>query len=73
MDDSAIRCDDIIESYHEETNFNEKEAICKTKNLYILLAFLLITIGLLIAVSIYMLFDKMSSKTKTVIAISLHK
>ena len=35
------------------TNFNEKKATCKTKNFYILLAFLLITIGLLIAVSIY--------------------
>ena len=30
MDDSAITCDEIIESYDEETNFNEKEANCKT-------------------------------------------
>ena len=35
------------------TNFNEKKATCKTQNFYILLAFLLITIALLIAVSIY--------------------
>ena len=35
------------------TNFNENKATCKTKNFYILLAFLLITIGLLIAASIY--------------------
>ena len=50
--------DEIIESYDEEiktipTNFNEKKAICKKQNFYILLAFLLITIALLIAVSIY--------------------
>ena len=25
MDDSAIMCDEIIESYEEETNFNEKK------------------------------------------------
>ena len=53
MDDSAITCDEIIESYDDETNFNEKKAICKMQNFYILLAFLLITI------------DKISSKTKT--------
>ena len=58
MDDSAITCDEIIESYDEETksiltNFNERKATSKTQNLYILLAFLLITIPLLIAISIY--------------------
>ena len=31
-------------------NFNEKNAICKTKRLYIFLAFLLITVTLLIPV-----------------------
>ena len=25
MNDSAIMCDEIIESYEEETNFNEKK------------------------------------------------
>ena len=55
--DSAVMCDEVIESYDEETttvftNFNEKKAICKTQNFYILLVFLLITIALLIAVSI---------------------
>ena len=35
------------------TNFNEKKATCKTQNFCILIAFLLITIALLIAVSIY--------------------
>ena len=57
MDDSAIACDEIIESYEEETktisiNFDEKKATCKRENFYILLLFLLITIGLLIAVRI---------------------
>ena len=58
MDDSAITCDEIIESYDEETksiltNFNERKATSKTQNLYILLALLLITIALLITVSVY--------------------
>ena len=58
MDDSVIICDEVIESYDQEiktipTNFNEKKATCKMKNFYILLAFLLITKALLIAVSIY--------------------
>ena len=35
MDDSAIMCDDVLESYAKETktiptNFNEKRATCKT-------------------------------------------
>ena len=44
MDDSAIMFDETIESYEEETTFNEKKGTCKTQNFYILLAFLLITI-----------------------------
>ena len=57
MDDSAIICDEVMESYDEEiktipTNFNEKKATCKRQNLHILLSFLLITIALLIVVSI---------------------
>ena len=31
MDDSAIMCDEIIESYNEETNFNEKKQPVKHK------------------------------------------
>ena len=58
MDDSTIMCAEVIESYDEETktiptDFIEKKATCKTQNFYVLLAFLLITIVLLIAVSIY--------------------
>ena len=52
MDDSAIACGEIRESYDEEINFNEKNATCKIENFYILLTFLLITIVLLTAVSI---------------------
>ena len=58
MNELAITCDEVIESYDKETktiptNFNEKKAICKTQNFYISLAFLLITIALLFAVSNY--------------------
>ena len=56
MDDSAIACHRIIEKETKtaRTNFDEKKknAICKTKSFSILLAFLLITITLLIAVRI---------------------
>ena len=34
MDDSAITCNEIIESYNAETNFNENKAICKMQNFY---------------------------------------
>ena len=55
MDDSKIICDEVIKSYNEEiktipTNFNEKRVTCKTQGFYILLAFLLMTIALLIDV-----------------------
>ena len=57
MDDSAITCDQVIESYDEKiktipTNFNKKKASCKIQNLYVLVAFLLITIASLTAISI---------------------
>ena len=59
-------CDEIIEEETKTvtTNFDEKNAIYKTKNLYILLAFLLITIALLIAVSIYYYLTKCKAKQK---------
>ena len=57
MDDSAITWDQVIESYDEKiktipTNFNKKKASCKIQNLYVLVAFLLITIASFIAISI---------------------
>ena len=46
------------------TNFKEKKATCKMQIFYILLAFLLITIALLIAVSIYCYLIKYRAKLK---------
>ena len=37
MDDLAIICDEVIESYNEEPDFNEKKATCKMQNFYIYL------------------------------------
>ena len=70
MDDPAITCDEITESNNEEVeailydeaNFKENKATCKTQNFYIFLAFLLITIALLIAVSIYSYLIKFHAK-----------
>ena len=61
--------DEILESYKEETksiltNFNEKKAKCKTQNIYILFARLLITIALLIAISVYCYLIKYRVKRK---------
>ena len=58
MDDLTIIFDEVIESYDKEgknipSNFNEKKVTCKTKSFDILLALLLITVVLLIAVSTY--------------------
>ena len=49
-DNSVITCDEIIETEGTKpvkTNFNENNVIFETKNVNILLAFLLITIALL--------------------------
>ena len=60
MDDSVITCDEIINV--KETNFNEKNITYRTQNVYILLVFLLTTIILLIAVSIYCYLIKYRTK-----------
>ena len=39
MGDSSLVCEEIIESYNDETNSNERKATCKTQNFYILPAF----------------------------------
>ena len=74
MDGSAIICDEVIDvdaklspknndkTHTFLTNFNEKKPTCKTQNLYFLLRFLLITIALLIAVSIYCYLIKYQAK-----------
>ena len=69
MGDSAITRDEVIESYNKETKtiskkFNEKKATFKTQIFYILIVFLLITIALLIAVSIYCYLIKYRARQK---------
>ena len=72
IDDSAIKCDEIADadsdvetkSYDEETIAILKNITYETKSFYILLAFLLITIALLIAVSIYCYLIKYKAKQK---------
>ena len=56
-------CDEEIKI--NSPNFNEKKVTCKTDSSYILLAFLLITIALLIAVSIYRYLIKYQKHFKT--------
>ena len=63
-----ITCDEIRDaeanSNNEETKTILKNVICETKYFYILLAFLLITISLLTAVSIYCYLIKYKKKKK---------
>ena len=68
-------CDEIIEEEIKTvtTKFNEKNAICKTRNLYILFAFLLITIALLIAVSIWCYLIKYKAKQKQLLPFFVKK
>ena len=63
--DSVIIRNEIIEETKTvPTNFNEGQVTCKTQNLYILFAFSLITITLLIAVRIYCYLIKYRVKQK---------
>ena len=61
-----ITCEEIIEETKTvPTNFNEKKKVaCKTQISYIFLAFLLIFITLLIAVSIYCYLRKYQTTQK---------
>ena len=63
MDDSVITCDEIREETIT-TNLMKRKKPVKCKNFYILPAFLLITISLLIAVSIYCHLIKYRAKQK---------
>ena len=63
MDHSAITCDEIMEET-VPTSFNEKNTTCKMQNFNILLAFLFITIVLLIDVSTYCYLIKYQAKQK---------
>ena len=73
MDDSVIMCDEVLESYDKETKAIRRNLKKKKANFYILIAFLLITKALLIAVSIWLLSDRVTSKKKTFITVSRHK
>ena len=61
-------CNGIIESYDNKTkqipNFNEEKTTCKLQNLYILVAFIIISIALMIAFSIYCYLIKYQAKQK---------
>ena len=62
---SVITCDEITGTTKTiPTNFNEEKVTCKTKNFYILFTFLIITLVLLIAISIYCCFIKYRTKQK---------
>ena len=64
MNDSVITCDEIIEEPKTvPTNFNEKNATCKTKKLYFTCLFINY-IALMIAVSIYYYLIKYRAKQK---------
>ena len=69
MEHLAIICDEVIKSCDEEiktipTNVNEKDITCEIQFFYILLAFLLITITLLIVVSLYCYLIEYQAKQK---------
>ena len=74
IDNLVITCNETMDagarSYDDgkktiPTNFNKKATTCKTQNFYIFLAFLLIIIVLLIAVSISCYLIKYRAKQKT--------
>ena len=68
--------DPDAKSFDEETktiakNFNEKLVACKIQNFYILIAFLLITIALLIVVSIYCYLKNYRVKQKDLLPVEV--
>ena len=83
MDNLGIICDEVIESYKEDAksydetktvpaDFMKKNITCKTQNFYIVFAFLLITIALLITVSISCYFIKYRAKQKHLLREALY-
>ena len=72
IDDSVTKCNEIIDadldaeskSNNEETKSIPKSIIFETQSFYVLHAFLLITIAILIAVSIYCYLIKYKAKQK---------
>ena len=67
IDDLGITCDEIRDAQKTKMKqqiLMKKNAICKAKNLYVLLAFFLISIAFLIAVSFYCYLIKYQVKQK---------
>ena len=72
IDDSVTKCNEIIDagldaeakSNNEDIKSIPKSIICETQSFYVLHSFLLITIAILIAVSIYCYLIKYKAKQK---------
>ena len=65
IDDSVVRCDEIIDAVQSETiNFNKGKATCKMDNFSFLLAFVLTIILLLITVGIYYYYYHIKHRAK---------
>ena len=62
IDNSVIRCDEILDA--EQTKTILKYIFCEARTFYILLAFLLLTIALLRAFSVYFCLIKYKAKQK---------
>ena len=78
MDDSAIKCDEIIDAEAKSNNEKQKPLqqilmkkyiTCKTQKFHILLAFLIITIAMLMAVSIYYYLIKYRANQKHLLSL----
>ena len=69
INDSVITCYEIIEGT-VTANFKRKKRNLWNAKFYVIVAFLLITIALLIVVNIYCYLRKYRTKTKTFITIS---
>ena len=71
IDTSVTSCHDIRETTKiVRTNFTKEKVTCKTKDFFFFLTFLLITITLLIAVSIYSYLTKYQVKQKHLLPIT---
>ena len=69
MDDSAIICDEVIESYDQKQKLFQQVLMKRKQSLKcILLAILLVTITLLITVSIYYYSIKYRAKQKHILS-----
>ena len=80
---SVITCREIVDAEAEANSYDKekkllqqiliKKSICRKENIYVLLAFLLITIQLLISDSSYCYIIKYQAKKKAFVTISCDK